>query len=129
MNSVAAATVPSITRPCYSSLELGLDQPGVIVRGVNSSSHYSTWPTLFRSGPFRPTGVLLHERRCTGSTHSMLGCRRRRWRPGAGSRTREALRRKLVPVAHKAANYGGVMLWDRYLDKRSNYSGSIKSWV
>jgi chitinase len=39
------------------------------------------------------------------------------------------LRRAVLPVAQKAANYGGVMLWDRYFDKRSNYSGSIKSWV
>ncbi|RCV39703.1 hypothetical protein SETIT_8G244400v2 [Setaria italica] len=40
-----------------------------------------------------------------------------------------ALRRAVVPVAQKASNYGGVMIWDRYFDKRSNYSGSIKSWV
>jgi chitinase len=35
----------------------------------------------------------------------------------------------VLPVAQKAAYYGGVMLWDRYFDKRSSYSGSIKSWV
>jgi chitinase len=40
-----------------------------------------------------------------------------------------ALRRTVLPVAQTAANYGGVMVWDRYFDKRSNYSGSIKSWV
>ena len=39
------------------------------------------------------------------------------------------LRRAVLPVAQKATNYGGVMLWDRYFDKRSNYSGSIKNWV
>ncbi|OEL26653.1 Xylanase inhibitor protein 1 [Dichanthelium oligosanthes] len=39
------------------------------------------------------------------------------------------LRRAVLPVAQKATNYGGVMVWDRYFDKRSNYSGSIKNWV
>jgi chitinase len=36
------------------------------------------------------------------------------------------LRNTVLPVA---TNYGGVMLWDRYFDKRSNYSGNIKNWV
>ncbi|CAO2170468.1 unnamed protein product [Urochloa humidicola] len=40
-----------------------------------------------------------------------------------------ALRRAVLPVAQKANNYGGVMIWDRYFDKRSNYSASIKNWV
>ncbi|CAL4975556.1 unnamed protein product [Urochloa decumbens] len=40
-----------------------------------------------------------------------------------------ALRREVLPVAQKATNYGGVMIWDRYFDKRSNYSASIKNWV
>ncbi|KAF8687776.1 hypothetical protein HU200_042712 [Digitaria exilis] len=39
------------------------------------------------------------------------------------------LRRAVLPVAQKASNYGGVMIWDRYFDKRSNYSGAIKNWV
>ncbi|CAL4962936.1 unnamed protein product [Urochloa decumbens] len=40
-----------------------------------------------------------------------------------------ALRREVLPVAQKSTNYGGVMIWDRYFDKRSNYSASIKNWV
>ncbi|XP_062198376.1 xylanase inhibitor protein 1-like [Phragmites australis] len=39
------------------------------------------------------------------------------------------LRNVVLPVAQKASNYGGVMLWDRYYDKRSNYSGNIKNWA
>jgi chitinase len=53
---------------------------------------------------------------------SLLTARRGFTDPGA-------LRRLVLPVVQKAANYVGVILWDRYFDKRSNYSGSIKSWV
>ncbi|XP_040385477.1 xylanase inhibitor protein 1-like [Oryza brachyantha] len=35
----------------------------------------------------------------------------------------------VVPVVQKAANYGGVMIWDRYADKRSNYSGYAIQWA
>ncbi|WVZ51003.1 hypothetical protein U9M48_002196 [Paspalum notatum var. saurae] len=48
---------------------------------------------------------------------------------GGGYTDPETLRRAVLPVAKKANNYGGVMVWDRYFDKRSNYSASIKTWV
>ncbi|KAJ1275681.1 hypothetical protein BS78_05G154400 [Paspalum vaginatum] len=35
----------------------------------------------------------------------------------------------VLPVVQKAANYGGVMLWDRYYDKASNYSSYVKRWA
>ncbi|KAF0906887.1 hypothetical protein E2562_013278 [Oryza meyeriana var. granulata] len=34
-----------------------------------------------------------------------------------------------IPVLQKAANYGGFMLWDRYSDKKSGYSGYVHSWA
>ncbi|CAO2206955.1 unnamed protein product [Urochloa humidicola] len=48
---------------------------------------------------------------------------------GNGYTAPAALRGAVLPVAQKATNYGGVMVWDRYFDKRSNYSASIKNWV
>ncbi|CAO2148812.1 unnamed protein product [Urochloa humidicola] len=35
----------------------------------------------------------------------------------------------VLPVVQKAANYGGVMLWDRYYDERSDYSSYVKRWA
>ncbi|CAL4993438.1 unnamed protein product [Urochloa decumbens] len=35
----------------------------------------------------------------------------------------------VLPVVQKAANYGGVMLWDRYYDESSKYSGYVKRWA
>ncbi|TKW00621.1 hypothetical protein SEVIR_8G122900v4 [Setaria viridis] len=35
----------------------------------------------------------------------------------------------VLPAVQKAANYGGVMLWDRYYDERSNYSSYVKRWA
>ncbi|CAL5091047.1 unnamed protein product [Urochloa decumbens] len=35
----------------------------------------------------------------------------------------------VVPVVQKAANYGGIMIWERYADKQSNYSGYAIQWA
>ncbi|KAF7000253.1 hypothetical protein CFC21_016189 [Triticum aestivum] len=35
----------------------------------------------------------------------------------------------ITPVAQKKENYGGVMLWDRYFDKHSDYSSYIKYYA
>ncbi|KAF8658469.1 hypothetical protein HU200_058922 [Digitaria exilis] len=35
----------------------------------------------------------------------------------------------VLPIVQKAANYGGVMLWDRYYDKSANYSSYVKRWA
>ncbi|WVZ62161.1 hypothetical protein U9M48_011938 [Paspalum notatum var. saurae] len=35
----------------------------------------------------------------------------------------------VIPVVQKAANYGGVMVWDRFADKQSNYSGYAIQWA
>ncbi|CAO2141625.1 unnamed protein product [Urochloa humidicola] len=35
----------------------------------------------------------------------------------------------VLPVVQKAANYGGVMLWDRYYDERSANSSYVKRWA
>ncbi|XP_062186430.1 xylanase inhibitor protein 1-like [Phragmites australis] len=35
----------------------------------------------------------------------------------------------VIPVVQKAANYGGIMIWDRYDDKRTNYSSYAKEWA
>ncbi|PNT62722.1 xylanase inhibitor protein 1 [Brachypodium distachyon] len=35
----------------------------------------------------------------------------------------------VIPEVQKAANYGGVMLWDRYYDKRNEYSSYVKYWA
>lgn len=35
----------------------------------------------------------------------------------------------VLPVVQKTANYGGVMLWDRYYDKSANYSSYVKRWA
>ncbi|EAZ04803.1 hypothetical protein OsI_26977 [Oryza sativa Indica Group] len=36
---------------------------------------------------------------------------------------------RYVPELQKAANYGGFMIWDRYSDKQSGYSGYVKNWA
>ena len=35
----------------------------------------------------------------------------------------------VVPVVQKAANYGGFMIWDRYADKKTNYSSYAIEWA
>ncbi|KAL6880099.1 hypothetical protein ACP4OV_011664 [Aristida adscensionis] len=35
----------------------------------------------------------------------------------------------VIPVVQKAANYGGIMVWERYDDKRTNYSGYAIQWA
>ncbi|KAJ1288027.1 hypothetical protein BS78_02G057000 [Paspalum vaginatum] len=35
----------------------------------------------------------------------------------------------VIPVVQRAANYGGVMIWDRFADKQSNYSGYAIQWA
>jgi chitinase len=35
----------------------------------------------------------------------------------------------VVPVVQKAANYGGIMIWDRYADKQTNYSSYAIQWA
>ncbi|KAM3309839.1 hypothetical protein ACQJBY_030873 [Aegilops geniculata] len=35
----------------------------------------------------------------------------------------------ITPVVQKKENYGGVMLWDRYFDKQTNYSSYIKYYA
>ncbi|KAL6647597.1 hypothetical protein ACP70R_015034 [Stipagrostis hirtigluma subsp. patula] len=35
----------------------------------------------------------------------------------------------VIPVVQKADNYGGVMIWDRYADKRTNYSSYAVEWA
>ncbi|VAI04613.1 unnamed protein product [Triticum turgidum subsp. durum] len=35
----------------------------------------------------------------------------------------------VIQVAQKAANYGGVMVWERYEDKRTNYSSYAIQWA
>ncbi|VAI04617.1 unnamed protein product [Triticum turgidum subsp. durum] len=35
----------------------------------------------------------------------------------------------VAPVAQKKDNYGGIMLWDRYFDKQTNYSSLIKYYA
>ncbi|XP_066335319.1 xylanase inhibitor protein 1-like [Miscanthus floridulus] len=35
----------------------------------------------------------------------------------------------LLPEVQKAGNYGGVMVWDRYEDKKTGYSGVVKGWA
>jgi chitinase len=35
----------------------------------------------------------------------------------------------LLPEVQKAHNYGGVMVWDRYQDKKTGYSGVVKGWA
>jgi chitinase len=32
-------------------------------------------------------------------------------------------------VVQKAANYGGIMIWDRFADKRTNYSSYAIQWA
>ncbi|XP_066395836.1 xylanase inhibitor protein 1-like [Miscanthus floridulus] len=34
-----------------------------------------------------------------------------------------------VPVVQKAANYGGIMIWDRFADKQTNYSSYAIQWA
>jgi chitinase len=35
----------------------------------------------------------------------------------------------LLPNVQKAANYGGIMLWDRFYDKQTGYSKTVKYWA
>ncbi|KAL6647273.1 hypothetical protein ACP70R_014710 [Stipagrostis hirtigluma subsp. patula] len=35
----------------------------------------------------------------------------------------------VLPLVQDAANYGGLMIWDRYADKRTNYSSKIIKWA
>ncbi|CAN6381080.1 unnamed protein product [Urochloa humidicola] len=35
----------------------------------------------------------------------------------------------LLPKVQKANNYGGVMVWDRFADKKTGYSGVVKGWA
>jgi chitinase len=35
----------------------------------------------------------------------------------------------VVPVVQKAANYGGIMIWERFADKQSNYSSYAIQWA
>jgi len=35
----------------------------------------------------------------------------------------------LLPKVQKAPNYGGVMVWDRYSDKKTGYSGVVQGWA
>ncbi|CAN6381060.1 unnamed protein product [Urochloa humidicola] len=35
----------------------------------------------------------------------------------------------LLPEVQKAKNYGGVMVWDRFADKKTGYSGAVKGWA
>ncbi|KAL6868098.1 hypothetical protein ACP4OV_014943 [Aristida adscensionis] len=41
----------------------------------------------------------------------------------------KALYYDLLPKVQKAANYGGVMLWDRFYDKQTGYGKTVKYWV
>ncbi|CAN6362769.1 unnamed protein product [Urochloa humidicola] len=35
----------------------------------------------------------------------------------------------VLPEVQKAKNYGGVMVWDRFADKKTGYSGVVKGWA
>jgi chitinase len=35
----------------------------------------------------------------------------------------------LLPNVQKAANYGGIMLWDRFYDKQTGYGKTVKYWA
>ncbi|KAG8090337.1 hypothetical protein GUJ93_ZPchr0011g28510 [Zizania palustris] len=35
----------------------------------------------------------------------------------------------VIPIIQKADNYGGIMIWDRFSDKRTNYSSYAKQWA
>uniref|UniRef100_A0A0D9XZI0 GH18 domain-containing protein n=1 Tax=Leersia perrieri TaxID=77586 RepID=A0A0D9XZI0_9ORYZ len=35
----------------------------------------------------------------------------------------------VIPVVQKVANYGGLMIWERYADKRTNYSSYAIQWA
>ncbi|VAH21694.1 unnamed protein product [Triticum turgidum subsp. durum] len=35
----------------------------------------------------------------------------------------------IIPVVQKAANYGGIMVWDRYEDKRTGFSSFVINWA
>lgn len=35
----------------------------------------------------------------------------------------------LLPKVQKAENYGGVMVWDRFADKKTRWSGVVKGWA
>ncbi|KAK7271910.1 hypothetical protein RJT34_28180 [Clitoria ternatea] len=46
--------------------------------------------------------------------------------PASGYVPADVLVSEVLPAVKKAANYGGVMLWDRYYDMKSGYSASIQ---
>ncbi|KAL1565530.1 chitinase [Salvia divinorum] len=48
---------------------------------------------------------------------------------GSGYITPEQLKSEILPVIRQSANYGGVMLWDRYYDVTNNYSPQIVGYV
>ncbi|KAL6908030.1 hypothetical protein ACP4OV_002200 [Aristida adscensionis] len=35
----------------------------------------------------------------------------------------------VMPAVQRAANYGGVMIWDRFYDEQANYSAYVKGWA
>ncbi|GJN13061.1 hypothetical protein PR202_ga31394 [Eleusine coracana subsp. coracana] len=35
----------------------------------------------------------------------------------------------ILPVAQMSANYGGVMIWDRFYDRASSYSSCVNRWA
>ena len=35
----------------------------------------------------------------------------------------------LLPKVQKADNYGGIMIWDRFTDKKTGYSRAVKGWA
>ncbi|KAL6907947.1 hypothetical protein ACP4OV_002117 [Aristida adscensionis] len=41
----------------------------------------------------------------------------------------KALYDDLLPAVQKAANYGGIMLWNRFDDKRTGYGNTVKYWA
>ncbi|KAL7233110.1 hypothetical protein ACSBR1_016860 [Camellia fascicularis] len=43
--------------------------------------------------------------------------------------TPEVLKSQVLPFVHNSANYGGIMLWDRFHDKKSGYSDEVKNNV
>jgi chitinase len=35
----------------------------------------------------------------------------------------------VVPVVQKAANYGGIMIWERFADEQTKYSSYAIQWA
>lgn len=48
---------------------------------------------------------------------------------GTGYVTKHVVKSQLLPFVRRSQKYGGVMLWDRYLDFQSGYSSAIKDYV